>query len=215
LLYRLEPDLYEHLVSAERLHPGILEWLPARVDRIVEIGAGTGRLTLELVSRCRSLTAIEPAAPLRDLLKQQLDRRLPAHAFSPGPAIQLINGFFDALPLPDRSAELVIACSALTADASHGGQRGLAEMERVCTPEGLVVIVWPNNVQWLQSRGYRYRSFPGRMAMHFASVAEAVELASVFYPKAAERVRRLGNRVVPYEWLGVNPPRDLAYKLIA
>ena len=28
LLYRLEPELYERLVSAERLHPGVLGWLP-------------------------------------------------------------------------------------------------------------------------------------------------------------------------------------------
>ena len=41
LLYRLEPDLYDRLASAERLHPGILGWLPRSADRIVEVGAGT------------------------------------------------------------------------------------------------------------------------------------------------------------------------------
>jgi hypothetical protein len=40
LLYRLEPGLYDRLVSAERLHPGVLGWLPRHVDRIVEVGAG-------------------------------------------------------------------------------------------------------------------------------------------------------------------------------
>src|ERR1700704_4587390 len=30
-LYRLEPELYERLVAAERLHPGVLAWLPDRV----------------------------------------------------------------------------------------------------------------------------------------------------------------------------------------
>jgi len=28
-------------------------------------------------------------------------------------------------------------------------------------------------------------------------------------------VRRLGRRRVPYEVLGINPPRDLAFKVIA
>jgi hypothetical protein len=55
LLYRLEPELYERLVAAERLHPGVLAWLPHDVERIVEVAAGTGRLTLELVARARGL----------------------------------------------------------------------------------------------------------------------------------------------------------------
>ena len=61
LLYRLEPDLYDRLVSAERLHPGVLDWLPRDAGRIVEVGAGAGRLTLELVGRGREVVAIEPA----------------------------------------------------------------------------------------------------------------------------------------------------------
>ena len=65
LLYRLEPELYDRLVSAERLHPGVLNWLPRHADRIVEVGAGAGRLTLELAGRGREVVAIEPAGPLR------------------------------------------------------------------------------------------------------------------------------------------------------
>ena len=40
LLYRLEPELYERMASAERLHPGIVNWLPRSADRIVEVSAG-------------------------------------------------------------------------------------------------------------------------------------------------------------------------------
>src|SRR6266536_2651954 len=72
LLYRLEPDLYDRLVSAEWLHRGVLDWLPQTADRIVEVGAGTGRLTLELVGRGREVVAIEPARPLREILKRKL-----------------------------------------------------------------------------------------------------------------------------------------------
>ena len=213
LLYRLEPELYDRLIQAERLHPAILEWLPAHVDRIVEVGAGSGRLTLELIHRCNDLTAIEPAAPLRNLLRQKLDKS-PA-PLGRGSHIQLVSGFLDALPLADRSAELVIACSVLTPEPAHGGDRGLAEMERVCARAGMVVIVWPNHPEWLVERGYRYLSFPGEMAMEFASLGEAIELAQIFYPEAVSEIRARGARRVPYGILGVNPPRDLAYRLIA
>lgn len=215
LLYRLEPELCDRLVTAERLHPAVVRWLPDRVERIVEVGAGSGRLTTELVNRCEELTAIEPAGPLREILTRKLE------PMGTGPtgghrsaSVRVISGFLDALPVPDRSAELVVACSVLTPEPSHGGDQGLAEMERVCATHGMVVIIWPNHVEWLSSHGYRYLSFAGDMAMEFDSFTEAIELAQIFYPHAVDEIRRRGDRHVPYEVLGVNPPRDLAYKTI-
>jgi len=215
LLYRLEPDLYDRLVTAERLHPALVQWLPNRVERIVEVGAGSGRLTLELVSRCNELTAIEAAAPLRKILARKLGSAATRGTGGHQPAqVRVIPGFLDALPVADRSAELVAACSVLTPEPSHGGERGLAEMERVCATQGMVVIIWPNHPEWLSGHGYRYLSFAGHMTMEFASFTEAIELARIFYPHAVDEIRRRGDRRVPYEILGVNPPRDLAYKTI-
>lgn len=209
LLYRLEPELYDRLVSAERLHPGVIDWLPDSVERIVEVAAGTGRLTLDLVGRARELVAIEPAAPLREILERKL-----AQATNAG-LTRVSDGFFDDLPVSDDCADMVIACSALTPLPGHGGEAGLAEMERACRPGGRVVIVWPNNLRWLAAHGYRYVRFDGAMFLEFASREEAVELIEIFHPRAVGEVRRLGRRRVPYDLLGINPPRDLAYKVIA
>jgi len=209
LLYRLEPELYDRLASVERLHPGVVGWLPCGVDRIVEVGAGTGRLTMELVGRGRHVVAVEPALPLRQILRRKLE------AAGHGNRARVIGGFFDQLPLPGDSADLVVACSAFTPSPGHGGDSGLAEMERVCRPGGQVAIIWPNHLDWLAGRGYRYVSFPGPMSVEFDSRREAVELAEIFYPKAADEVRRRGWRRVPFEVLGINPPRDLAFKVLA
>jgi len=209
LLYRLEPELYDRLASAERLHPGVVDWLPRGVDRIAEVGAGTGRLTMELIEHGQHVVAVEPALPMRRILRRKLAEA--GH----GDRVRVVRGFFDQLPLPDDSAGLVVACSAFTPSPGHGGEDGLAEMERVCRPGGWVVIIWPNHLDWLAARGYRHVSFPGPMSVEFGSCDEAVELAEIFYPKAAGEVRRRGRRDVPFEVLGINPPRDLACKVLS
>lgn len=209
LLYRLEPELYDRLVSAERLHRGVLEWLPRDVGTIVEVGAGTGRLTLELIHRAREVIAIEPALPMRRILDRKLSR------VEDRCRARVIDGFFDSLPAADASADFVVACSVLTPEPRHGGDPGLAEMERVCKPGGCVAVVWPNHVDWLAAHGYRYKSFPGEMFLEFANVDEAVELTEIFYPRAAAAVRRGGLRRVPWKILEANPPRDLAFKVVA
>ena len=208
LLYRLEPELYDRLASVERLHPGVVDWLPRDVNRIAEVGAGTGRLTMELAERGRHVVAAEPALPLRRILRRKL-----AAADHRG-RVRVVRGFFDRLPLPADFADLVVACSAFTPSPEHGGEAGLAEMERVCRPGGCVAIIWPNHLGWLAARGYEHVTFPGAMSVEFSSHEEAVELAEIFYPKAAGEIRRHGWRKVPFEVLGINPPRDLAFKVL-
>ena len=80
---------------------------------------------------------------------------------------------------------------------------------------GCVALIWPNHLEWLAAHGYQYVSFPGAMSVEFGSYPEAVELAGIFFPDAADKVRRLGRRDVPFQVLGINPPRDLAFKVLA
>jgi SAM-dependent methyltransferase len=216
LLYRLEPELYERLASAERLHPSVLGWLPDAVGRVVEVGAGTGRLTLELLRRARELVAVEPARPLRMILERRL------RDAANGIDARVVEGFFDELPLADGWADLVVACSAFTPAPGHGGDAGLNEMERVCRPGGCVALIWPNAIDYLAARGYRYVSFDGDVSVDFASGREAAELIEIFYPGASPELReachawRSDSRPVQvsYERLGVNAPRDVAFKVV-
>ena len=74
-----------------------------------------------------------------------------------------------------------------------------------------MVVVWPDDVDWLGGRGFHHEVFHGDMEVEFASADEAVELARIFYPEAAAEVERRAARRVPYEVLGVPAPRDLCW----
>src|SRR5258708_4841409 len=114
LLYRLEPELYDRLAAAERLHPGVLRWLPRTADRIVEVGAGTGRLTLDLLDRGREIEAIEPVAPFRQILERKIAEARRADR------VRVAHGFFDDLPVASGSADLVVPSSVPTPAPRHG-----------------------------------------------------------------------------------------------
>src|SRR5262249_20634115 len=140
LLYRLEPELYDRLARAERLHPGLVGWLPCGGNRGAGVGAGTGRRAMELIKSGHAIVGVERALPLRRVLRRKLA------AVEGGDRVRVVSGFFDQLPLPDGFADLVVACSAFTSSPGHGGETGLAEMERVCGPGGCVAIIWPNHL---------------------------------------------------------------------
>src|ERR1700693_232836 len=52
LVYHLEPERWDALALAEPIHPSLLAALPAAPGRVLEIGAGSGRLTAHLAERC-------------------------------------------------------------------------------------------------------------------------------------------------------------------
>jgi SAM-dependent methyltransferase len=205
LLYRIEPDLYERLVAGERLHEGILHWLPAQCGRVLEIGAGTGRLTVDLAPRCEQVLAVEPAAGLRLILERRLGEAGVAN-------VHIIRGFFDALPPADAGHDMVISCSAFTPDVLDDPEHCLETMESRCAPGGLVVLIWPSDVAWLQAHGFDHVEFEGPMTVEYASVEEAISLARIFYPDAVEEVAHRSSRFVDFTTLGMRAPRDLCWK---
>ena len=204
LLYRVEPDLYERLVAGEAIHSAIVDWLP-EIEDAVELGAGSGRFTVQLARKAEHVIAIEPAGPLRERLEARLRREELLN-------VDVTEGFFDEVPLPDDSADLVAACSAFTVESGHGGQAGLAEMERICRPGGMVVIVWPDDPVWLLTRGYGHEVFEGQAEVVFDSVDEAARIARIFYPESAPTIEVAGRSTVPYAVLDGRGPQALCWK---
>jgi SAM-dependent methyltransferase len=94
---------------------------------VLDLGAGTGKLTRLLVSLFDRVLAVEPADAMRSLL-EQICEDAEVHA-----------GHAQAIPVRDASVDAVFA-----AEAFHwfDDERSLDEIARVLRPRGAFVMMW-------------------------------------------------------------------------
>lgn len=95
-------------------------------QRVLDVGAGTGALTLELDRRGADVAAAEPAP----LFVEALKARLPSAQVERAPAEQL--------PWPDASFDAALAQLVVT--FMKDAPAGVAEMRRVVRPGGVVAV---------------------------------------------------------------------------
>src|SRR6266404_2443040 len=116
----------------ERGRPG---WPPEVIElaalpptaTVLDLGAGTGKLTRLLVSAFDRVVAVEPAEAMRRLLVTFC------------PEAEALAGTAQEIPLPDDSVDAVLA-----AQAFHWfeDEHALAEIARVLRPGGALVLMW-------------------------------------------------------------------------
>jgi SAM-dependent methyltransferase len=138
LVYHLEPEMWDRLSRVEAIHPDLLAALPAAPLRVLEIGAGSGRLTAHLAKRYASLIAIEPSMGLGKLLRTRLVD------------VCVVAAWAEALPIQDAWSELTLACGALGPEAPI-----LDELERVTASSGNIMLISPEQPEWFEANGWR------------------------------------------------------------
>ncbi|GAA0528430.1 class I SAM-dependent methyltransferase [Paractinoplanes ferrugineus] len=130
----------------ERGRPGYpdpaLSWLlPAGRPRVVDLGAGTGKLTRRIHARGLPVTAVDPAQEMLDELTRVL------------PGVPVRRGTAEDIPLPDNSADVV-----LMAQSWHwvDPARAVPEIARVLSPGGRLGLLWnlrDQRTEWVHRLG--------------------------------------------------------------
>jgi SAM-dependent methyltransferase len=111
--------------------PQAVAWLAERCGlgagtTVVDLAAGTGKLTRLLAGTGARVVAVEPVAAMRETLVRVV------------PGVEALDGRAEAIPLPDGFARAVTA-----AQAFHWfGEGAPAEIARVLEPGGSLAVVW-------------------------------------------------------------------------
>jgi len=105
---------------------------------LLELGAGTGKLTRLLAPSGVRIVAVEPLEAMREALGRNL------------PDVEVLDAVAEDLPLRDGSVEAAVA-----AQAFHwfDGQRALAQLARVLVPAAPIALVWnvrDETVPWIR-----------------------------------------------------------------
>ncbi len=100
---------------------------PAPGPRVLDLGAGTGKLTATLVAMGADVVAVEPDPAMLSQLRRSL------------PAVRALSGSAEAIPLPDASVDAVLAGNAM-----HWFDMAVAgpELARVLAPNGILAGLW-------------------------------------------------------------------------
>lgn len=214
-VYESHADQYESLILREDFQKNIpKEILRIRDPRgldIVELGAGTGRLTRHLVREAAHVYASD--ASLHMLM----------HA-SAVLSAQNTEGYTLSVadmrhtPYPDKFADMVIAGWSFCYLSVWGGEHweanvdlGVSEAVRLLKPGGTIILLEsfgtgqenpapPTHIkdylEYLEVKGFRHHWF--RTDYQFASTQEAAEISSSFFgEEMATRVRENNWTVLP------------------
>ena len=95
--------------------------------RVVDVGAGTGKLTATLVRLGADVTAVEPDPQMLAELQRAI------------PEVRSVPGSAEAMPVPDASVDAVLAGQAMH---WFDMDRAMPEIARVLRPGGVLAGLW-------------------------------------------------------------------------
>ncbi len=108
---------------------------------VLDLAAGTGKLTRQLIPTGARIIAVEPVEGMRRKLEEGL------------PGVTVLDGTAEAIPLPDASVDAVTV-----AQAFHWfrGEEALREIHRVLKAVGGLGLLWnlrDHSVEWVAKLG--------------------------------------------------------------
>ena len=182
-------EAIDRLIAELRIGPG---------KRVLDLAAGTGKLTRQIAPSGAGIVAVEPIDEMRARLVASL------------PDVAAIPGTAEDIPLANHSVDAVVVGQAFH---WFDGIRAISEIRRVLTPGGAVGMIWQArdpSLPWVQrlnelidriDDGHpRFRTEAWREAFDLTALFEPIETATYGYVQRGD-VETIVDRVASISYV--------------
>lgn len=183
----------DRLVAELGIEPG---------KRVLDLAAGTGKLTRQIAPAGAEIVAVEPIDEMRARLVASM------------PGIEAIAGTAEDIPLPNHSVDAVVVGQAFH---WFDGIRAVSEIRRVLKPGGAVGMIWQArdpSLPWVQrldelidriDDGHpRFRTEAWREAFDLTALFDPIEAATYGYVQRGG-VETIVDRVASISYVAALP----------
>ena len=154
VVYAVDPAIYDAQAFLEWDSNELLCLADFSGKTILDVGAGTGRLTLAVAGMAATVFAVEPVANLRSFLKQKCSKQGIRNVYA-------VDGLINEIPFPDQFADITMAGHVF----GDSPEAEYQELLRVTKPGGMIILCPGNSDKddavhhFLLARGFSWSRF--------------------------------------------------------
>ncbi|MED1785796.1 class I SAM-dependent methyltransferase [Brevibacillus fortis] len=206
LIYKNQAEQYDLMISKQPSLLAVIEEItPIKGLDVIDLGAGSGRLTSVLAPHAKSILALDASAAMLEVNAQQLTQAGLSNW-------KTSVGDHREMPADDHSADVIVAgwtvcylTSSEVPNNEHNLEKIILEMKRVLRPGGTIIIMetmgtgyeTPHPPEFLTQyyslleNKYRFSHKWIRLDYQFADLEEAERQARFFFgDELSDRVAR-------------------------
>jgi len=133
IVYNKYPEVYDANIKFVWDIDEIISTQLLKGKVAVDVGAGPGKLALEIAKYAATVFAVEPVRGFRQFIKEKASRENVKNLFT-------ADGFLDSIPFPDNSVDVLMTSEAIGWNLVDE----LREVERIVKPNGYVIHLFKN-----------------------------------------------------------------------
>ena len=154
LVYVIDPAAYDELPFHNWDSNELLSLADYKTKTVIDVGAGTGRLTLTVAAVAAHVFAVEPVTNLRNFIRERAIEKGLSNVYP-------VDGLITQIPCPDRFADITMGGHVF----GDQPEQEYRELLRVTKPDGMIVLCPGNNDEdnsvhdFLVSHGFEWAKF--------------------------------------------------------
>jgi SAM-dependent methyltransferase len=154
IIYAVDPSVYDRLPFLNWDPNELLSLTGFTAKTVLDVGAGTGKLTFLVAEKAQVVFAVEPVNNLRNFIKQKALSKNLDHVY-------IVDGLITEIPFPAAFVDVTMAGHVF----GEYLDREYQELSRVTKPGGMIILCPGNNDldneahQFLAVHGFEWSRF--------------------------------------------------------